>query len=308
MMGPIVPDQLDAWCRRWLGAGPAGVLFEAGHLSAVVGLRLADGREVVVKARSPADRLAACCLVQHRLWAAGFPCPRPLAGPAPLGALLATAETCVPGGAQLAPGPDSPRLFAEALARLVALAPPPGALPALDPTPAWVCWDHDQLGIWPIPDDRDADLNAQPGPDWLDDLGRRARRRLARCDLPPVVGHGDWESQNLRWRGRRLHVVHDWDSAVARPEAALAGTAAAVFTATGAPLTDATLTESAAFLDAYAVARGRAWDAEERQVAWVAGLWVRAFNAKKAVATGDARAILDRLAAEAGERLRLAGA
>ena len=42
-------DALAVWCRRWLAAPPAAELFEAGYLSTVKGLRLADGREVVVK-------------------------------------------------------------------------------------------------------------------------------------------------------------------------------------------------------------------------------------------------------------------
>ena len=48
---------MAAWCRRWLGAEPVEVLFRAGYLSAVTGLRLADGRRVLVKARRPAERL-----------------------------------------------------------------------------------------------------------------------------------------------------------------------------------------------------------------------------------------------------------
>ena len=51
-------EGLAAWCRRWLGAEPVAVLFRAGYLSEVTGLRLADGREVVVKARPPAARMA----------------------------------------------------------------------------------------------------------------------------------------------------------------------------------------------------------------------------------------------------------
>ncbi len=47
---------VDAWCRRWLGAGAGEVLFTTGHLSRVVGLRLADGREVVLKVRPAAVR------------------------------------------------------------------------------------------------------------------------------------------------------------------------------------------------------------------------------------------------------------
>src|SRR5438093_13755422 len=53
-------DTLAAWCGRWLGAPPTSVLFEVADLSMVTGLRLADGREVVDKARPPAARLQAC--------------------------------------------------------------------------------------------------------------------------------------------------------------------------------------------------------------------------------------------------------
>ena len=49
-------EGLAAWCRRWLGAEPVAVLFRAGYLSEVTGLRLANGREVVLKARPPAAR------------------------------------------------------------------------------------------------------------------------------------------------------------------------------------------------------------------------------------------------------------
>jgi hypothetical protein len=52
---------------------------------------------------------------------------------------------------------------------------------------------------------------------------RRGADRLAGLRLAPVVGHADWESQNLRWDGVRPLAVHDWDSAVAQPEAVVAG-------------------------------------------------------------------------------------
>jgi Ser/Thr protein kinase RdoA (MazF antagonist) len=303
----IAGDALATWCAQWLGARPTRTLFEVAHLSFVIGFRLADGREIVVKARPPADRIQACVQVQRHLWATGFPCPEPLTEPQPLGTLTATAEAFVLGGTRLEPGADSPRRFAEALATLVRLAPPVTAIPSLAPPPAWVCWDHDQPGTWPLPDDRDDDLNRSPEPAWLEEVGRRVRRRLAQCQQPPVVGHADWEEQNLRWLDRRLHVVHDWDSVVSRPEAAIAGVAAAVCPAFGGPGT-ATLEESEAFLQAYEQARGRPWSADERQVCWAAGLWVRAYNAKKATLEGDSGALLGRLAGEAAERLRLAGA
>jgi hypothetical protein len=84
----------------------------------------------------------------------------------------------------------------------------------LAPSPAWVGWDHACEKLWPAPDDREGDLNGHPGDRWLDEIGTAARRQLLALDRPAVIGHGDWYSQNLRWIDRRLHVVHDWHSAV----------------------------------------------------------------------------------------------
>jgi len=301
-------DRLDRWCERWLGARPTLVLFQARHLSSVTGLRLVDGRTVVVKARPPSNRVGSCIRVQRRLWEAGFPCPEPLAGPASLGSLIATAETFVPGGVQLEPSPDSPRLFAEALAELIRLAPPVESVASLAPPPVWVWWDHDEPGIWPLPDDRDADLNAIAGPAWLDDVGLRVRQRLQRQAGRPIVGHADWESQNIRWLGRRLHVVHDWDSVVSLPETAIVGAAAAVFPASGGPDKSASLEETNSFLTVYEAIRGRPWTDDERQLCWAAGLWVRAFNARKEALDGQDGPVQQRLFGEARQRLRLAGA
>jgi hypothetical protein len=38
-----VDEGLAGWCRRWLGAEPVAVLFRAGYVSEVTGLRLAGG-------------------------------------------------------------------------------------------------------------------------------------------------------------------------------------------------------------------------------------------------------------------------
>jgi len=76
-----------------LGSLPAKVIFKSRYLSAVIGLRLADDREVVVKVRPDSPRVAACVEVQRRLFQAGYPCPRPLAGAAPFGGDVATAAS-----------------------------------------------------------------------------------------------------------------------------------------------------------------------------------------------------------------------
>jgi hypothetical protein len=53
------------WCRRRLGSEPEQVLFEAGYLSQVIGLRLATGRDVCGEgaglARSLVGRCSGAC-------------------------------------------------------------------------------------------------------------------------------------------------------------------------------------------------------------------------------------------------------
>lgn len=190
--------ELSTWCGKWLGSPPAQTLFERAHLSTIVGLRLADGREVVVKARPFEHRLADCLEGQRRMHRAGFPCPKPLAGPEPLdgqGPLrgqVVTAEALVPGGTVLPPRPDAPELFAAALARSATAAPSAADVPSLAPAPPWNGWDRDDPRPWPWPDDMDVDLNDRPGPGWLDETARRrggARKgtRLAGQGLEVVV-------------------------------------------------------------------------------------------------------------------------
>jgi hypothetical protein len=294
------------WCRERLGSEPERVLFEAGYLSEVVGLRLSNGVEAVLKVRPWQDRLTGCAQVQHALSAGGFPAPQVLVPPDRLGRLGVSAEALVHGGALLATGPDSAARFAEALALLVRTAPDPAKVGTLTPSPAWVGWDHATENLWPAPDDREGDLNEHAEDRWLDEIAEAARARLLALDRSSVVGHGDWYSANLRWIGRQLHVVHDWDSVVAQPEAAIAGQAAAVWPGTGLPGEVATLAQSEHFLDVYERASGQSWTDGDVRAAWAAGLWTRAFDAKKASLVGaDPGAALTR--AEAKERGRLAG-
>ena len=301
----IAQEDLGSWCRQHLDAEPVATLFESGHLAAVIGLQLDSGRRVVVKARPPAARLGACVDVQRHLWASGFPCPEPLAGPAALGTLTATAESLVEGGGPLERGSDAAVLFAGALAELVSRAYSLHLSSTLDPAPAWVNWDHDEPGVWPPADDRDDDLNGYPDPRWLSEVANRARSQLRASRLPRVIGHADWYQANLCWIGRRLHVVHDWDSVVFLPEAAIAGSASAIYTQFAGAA--ASLLDSKDFLEAYEDARGRKWTDEEQRVCWASGVWQMAFDAKKQTLDGTGTS-LPRLEEEAARRLELAGA
>jgi Phosphotransferase enzyme family len=298
-------DALAAWCTRWLDAPPVAVLFEVGYLSAVQGLRLADGREVVVKVRPAGSRLAGCAVVHRALWAAGFACPEPLVGLQLLDGYAATAEMLIPDVGEPPPDSELAALSATALAGLVELAPDRASVPSLAPSPSWAGWDHAGPGLWPLPEDRDVDLNACPGPRWLDRVAAAVRARLRDHAGDPVIGHGDWHPENVRWHGPRLIAVHDWDSVICQPEPAIAGLAAASYLGIDGPAAMANVEDSAAFLGAYQRARGRRWTPGDYAASWAAGLWQRAFDAKTRSLDGDPEQVLTRH--EARTRLHLAG-
>ena len=300
----VDPARLAQWCEEQLGSPPAGEIFRSGYLSAVIGLRLADSRAVVVKVRPDSPRMAACVEVQRRLFASGYPCPEPLTGAAPFGDGVATAEAYVPGGTLLPSAGRSAWAFAGAFARLVTLAPRPAEVPTLDPPPSWADWNHAGAGLWPHPEDADVNLNEVAGPAWIDDTGRRARDRLRAGASEAVIGHCDWLAANLRWNGDKLLVVHDWDSVTADSEAVLAGFAAALYSTVSVKQL-ATVEETQRFLVAYRDAHGRELSADELELSWAAGVWTRAYDARCQHAVGQPVRSLTENAAR--ERLHRAG-
>ncbi|MCO1656226.1 phosphotransferase [Pseudonocardia humida] len=301
-----LPDWVAPWCREHLGGDPVDVLFAVRQMSAVFGLRLADGAQVVVKARADDGRAASCVAAQARLAGRGFPCARPLTPAVGVGALAVHAEEFRPGGDVLrGDSPDVAVRYAEVFAALMAGLADVRVTPPL-PNPRWARWDHDGPGLWPgigFLDERDQ--SAVPA--HVVDTAGRARRRLLAADLPRVLGHADFEAQNLRWRGRRVWVVHDWDSLAWQPEAALVGAAGGSFAGAGPP-TLAPIESSEAFLAAYQELRRRAFTAQEREVAWAASLWPAAHNARWEALHGDSPVSGRALRAQAAERLRRAGA
>ncbi|VVJ21297.1 Uncharacterised protein [Amycolatopsis camponoti] len=299
-------DWLSPWCVEQLGAGPVEVLFERTSLSAVAGLRLADGREVVVKAREDDGRAGSCVAAQARLADRGFPCARPITPVTVVDALAVHAEESLPGGEMLrGDSPDVAVRCAAVFARLMAELADVTVAPPL-PNPRWVRWDHGGSGLWPaigFLDERDQ--GAVPA--HVVDTARRARERLLATDLPCVLGHADFEAQNLRWRDGEVLAVHDWDSLAWQPEAALVGAASGAF-ASATPPTLPPIESSEAFLTAYQDLRGRRFTAAERETAWAAGLWTAAHNARWEALHGDPPVSGEAVRAQAAERLRRASA
>jgi len=286
-------------CRDLLGAELLDVLFESGYSSAVFGVRVVGGDCAVIKLRPWRDRLVGCAVVQAHLSATGFPCPRPLVPPIVRGTLAVSAEELVPGGMPLRGGNASAPLAA-LLALLVDRAPSPSEVPGLKPEYGFLRWQDAGDPLWPPPTDVSVDLNRIDAP-WIDGLAEQVLKRLAEVDLPAVIGHGDWWSENIRWDNAVVVSVDDWDSTVALPEPAIVGAAAALF-ADG----ESTLSQTAEFIESYGRASGRLLTSEIREVAWATGLWARLFDAKKALAVGFP-ASAQRLKLEAAERAQHAG-
>jgi hypothetical protein len=301
-----VPDWLPAWCLDHLGGEPAGVLFQVQQVSMVFGLRLADGRDVVVKARADEGRAVSCVAAQASMAGRGFPCARPLTPVAGAGSLAVHAEEYRPGGEVL--GGDSTGVaarYAEVFAWLMAELADVSVAPPL-PNPPWVRWDHTGSGVWPTIaclDNRDQSVV----PAYVVDTAERARGRLLAAGLPCVLGHADFEAQNLRWHGRDVWAVHDWDSLAWQPEAALAGAASGSFASGGPPLL-ASVKSSEAFLVAYQDIRGRLFTVVEQEIAWAASLWMAAYNAREEALRYETTVGRDALRAQAAERLRRANA
>lgn len=301
-----LPDWLPDWCVDRLGDEPVGVLFEARSISAVFGLRLAGGRDVVVKAREDEGRAESCVAAQDRLAERGSPCARPLTPAVGVGELVVHAEEYRPGGEVLSgDSPDVAVRYAAVFAGLMAELADVTVAPPL-PNPRWIRWDHTDSGLWPsigFLDERDQSVV----PAYVLDTAERARERMLAADLPRVLGHADFEAQNLRWRDGQVWAVHDWDSLAWQPEAALVGAASGVFPKTG-PAILPPIESSAAFLAAYQDLRERRFTAEEQEIAWAASLWTAVHDVRWEALHGNPPASGDAVLAQAADRLRRANA
>ena len=272
----------------------------------VFGLRLHDGADVVVKARAYNGRAVSCVAAQARLAERGFPCARRLTPVVVVGSLAVHAEEFRPGGEVL--HGDSPAIAvrcAEVFARLMAELAGVTVAPPL-PNPPWVRWDHADPGVWPAMDFLDSrDQSVVPA--YVVAAAERSRGRILAAGLPCVLGHADFEAQNMRWHCREVWAVHDWDSLAWQPEAALAGAASGSFASDGPPML-APVESSEAFLAAYQAIRGRLFTAVEQEIAWATSLWMAAYNAREEALCGGTSVGRDSLRAQAAERLRRAGA
>ena len=284
---------------RTLGSPAERVLFSLSQTGHVRGVRLVDGREVVIKivatgdGSAPIGRLEAVHRVQSILWDAGFPCPRPLVPPTRLGAGLARAEELVDvGECPDAHDADVRSRMAAALAWQIEVLESTRVGPSVveglrNSVPAWIDLERALPDGLPVPMLELAALAAEV----LVEEGRALRS---------VIGHADWEVQNMRFAGREIAVVYDWDSVAVLPEAVLVGMAASVHAANvdwslAAP---AAAEERGAFVAAYEAAAGCHLSTVERRVAAAAGAWVSVWNGARQTGDDGYRSVVAELTQE----------
>jgi phosphotransferase family enzyme len=279
--------EIDSWVagvvRQQLGRRAQDMLFRAGRIDAVYGLRMADGSAVVLRLyRPPVDvgvleaRLEALGILTGH----GYPCPQPLSGPFTVDGRTGAIETLLDQGVdEDARRPEVRRALVSSLLRHVDLLADHKALARrLSTRPAWTEYRH---GPWPRPHDPIFDFSATPaGWEWVDALARRATEQIAAlraagADLGgEVVGHGDWYAGNVRFANGEVVATFDWDLIV-EDEAVLIGLTAGAFTAPEAP----SPSDVTAFVQDAAAMRGGFSDAQ-LQAASAAARWVLAFNAR----------------------------
>jgi hypothetical protein len=264
------------------GAAVAGGLFYAASSGCVFGLRLADGRSVVLKAYQShweMPFLRAVQRVQRAVARRGFPCPTPMAEPVAVGVGWATMESLLPD-----PGP-SLHLDDDSLERssagLVDLLHAAVGLEQrdLDLHPFRIA-DGD---LYPTPHNPIFDLPGTAlGAEWIDEWARRAWAQRASRSLPSVIAHLDWSARNVRMDRTGVVAVYDWDSVSVASQAAAAGQAATTWRSTGETVDGRApdAHEIERFLVSFARARGEPFSTHESDVARAAAVWVMAYTAR----------------------------
>jgi hypothetical protein len=279
----VVGAMIESFVSAELGA-VLGAIFYSSSVGVAAGLRLMDGYEVVVKVHRwnvSLERLRDQQRVQSYLSEIGLSAPRPLAGPKPLGNGLAVIEEMRRGGVANGHLSGVREILARGLHEFISSARP--LVKQVELGTPLVLQDVGEE-LWPEPHDLRFDFSGtSAGAEWIDDMGRAARRRLDGVSGESVIGHFDWRVQNLGITNGALSAIYDWDSLSCAPEPVIVGCAAAQFTAvwdgsTTNPLPS--LEEMRRFVDLYQMARGSAFTRSERELLDAANLWSCAYGAR----------------------------
>lgn len=274
-----IAEQLRQLCSDHLGASVAGAHFYRSSVGCVVGLRLSDGSDVVLKAhqsRLTKEFLERVVAAQTNLAEGGFPCPRPLAGPVPLKAGYAIIESFLADPGHRALDHGSLAVSAAGLADQIRRA-------------RHIDWaelpdhpmDPSSEALYPEPHSPLFDFEAtSAGAEWIDRLAARATQRRVSLGAQRVLAHCDWARRNVRLGPTAVEAVYDWDSLAWVEETTAVGQAAATWNdATGDEDIPA-VQEMAAFVRAYEAAADRRFDDGEIAAIGASALYLLAYAAR----------------------------
>jgi hypothetical protein len=275
-----IAGMIGRFCTRELGVPLRDAFVYGASVGCVVGLRLDDDSEVVVKAFQPRWTglfLGSVHSVQQHLAFAGFPCPRPILGPRRLGRTLALVESYLPDPGLTRVEPSMLTVSAAGLAVQIGLCAGLDGVGLAD-HPLNAATE----GLFPEPHSPVFDFAATAtGAEWIDAFAVRARAQRDRDPGEPVIAHTDWSAWNVRFDCERVLAVYDWDSLALVPESTAVGQAAATWSSTPAPGERApSLTEMVGYVRAYEAARGRPFSAGEHRAIGGAVVWVLAYASR----------------------------
>lgn len=280
-----IASLVDAFCARSLGSPVGSYEFFSSGVLSVHGVRLLDGRRVVVKAARRSfgsEFLHATQTVQAYLAAHGFPCPEPILAPADLGHGIAIAEELLDRGARAdAHDPHVRRALAVTLTRQVDLTRSFVSLEGLRPS---LLASPERDRLWPAPHDVRFDFpGTADGAEWIDQLAAAARHRLASPVGNRVVAHADWRAEHVRVADGTIVASYDWQSLAVGTEPSLLGQIGHAFTAdwsAGQKRATPTLDEFRAFIADYEVARGQPFSRAERDTIDAGWVYATAYSAR----------------------------
>jgi hypothetical protein len=281
-----IAASVDQFCVRSLGASIERYQFFSTSVHSVHGVKLADGRRVVIKVARPSPGAESCFAavqtVQSHLAASGFPCPQPVLEATELHGGVAVVEQLLDRGAP-ANGhhPWIRREMAAGLAKQVDLCRGfvglggLGAPLVATPLPGQ---------LWPGAQDHTfASAARARGTQWIDELASAARASLAAADDDVVIAHSDWRSEHVRFKRAKIVATFDWESLAVGPEAAMLGQIAHTLTidfGIKQRRRMPTLRDFRAFVAAYESARGRDFTAAQHKTIDAAWVYSTAYNAR----------------------------
>lgn len=177
-----IANTMEEFCRAHLGSKLRGYLFYGASVGSTHGVQLEDGRDIVIKVRPPAETnpylsfdrntLESICRVMKWLTDTGYPCPKPILGPSPVGKGVATVEEFLDRG-QRGNGfdPECRSVIASGLAHLIEL------LQSFDGEVLSLKHFQRSESLYPQPHSKLFDFErTAEGAEWIDTLARRARQ------------------------------------------------------------------------------------------------------------------------------------